>query len=291
MTQVLSKSKKDPEDSMPILKLADTEKRPAETALSDVPPSKKLKSDCSKKENSFPFKVELMKKDLVKKTQEATNLLSFLNQAEASNRNLMDKAKAVRTTQGKVEAKEEETESAAESAKAKAKATEVRVTEVKEKLKEALDSKKAKIKAADEKAYAEDITQLQVPFPPVSDTSEAEAKDDDEDEVEVEVVVEATTEAEVDTLAKSSTLNDQVLDLTGEDEDEVPKNTSPTKTTYEVKVQAAVQAAERGLDETLLEIDAKIQVDKFAQLTTEAETLPIAEATQSKENITQDPST
>ncbi|XP_028100537.1 uncharacterized protein LOC114299907 [Camellia sinensis] len=162
--------------------------------------------------------------------------------------------------QGKAEAKAEEAESAAEAAKAKAKAkvAEVKVVEAEEKLMETLDNKEAEIKATDEKAYAE---------------SQADA--------EVEDKVEAATEVKVDAMAKSPTLNDQVLDLIGENEDEVPKSASPKKTTSE----AEVQAVEKSLEETLLEIDAKIQADKSAQLTAEVETLSIIEARQFEENI------
>lgn len=100
-------------------------------------------------------KTEITRKELVRKTQEAANLLSSLNQAEANNRHLMDKAKAASAAQTEAEAKTKEAIVVAEAAKAVAEATEVKAARVEEKLKEALESKEAEIKAADEKAYAE----------------------------------------------------------------------------------------------------------------------------------------
>ncbi|KAF5933223.1 hypothetical protein HYC85_029394 [Camellia sinensis] len=70
-----------------------------------------------------------------------------------------------------------------------------------------------------------------------------EEKEEDEDK-EAKVVVDADGSAG----AKSPTLNEQVLDLTQDEEDKVSKSPSPKKTTFEVPI------AEKSLDQTLQEI-------------------------------------
>ena len=62
--------------------------------------------------------------------------------------------------------------------------------------------------------------------------------------------MEADTEGSA--VAKSPTLNEQVLDLTQDEEDEVQKTTS----------EAEVETASKSLDDTLREIDAEVEADK-----------------------------
>ncbi|CAL5418932.1 unnamed protein product [Camellia sinensis] len=138
-----------------------------------------------------------------------------------------------------------------------------------------------------------DIDQLNVPFPPSPNQSENEAEEvekvdneeaEDKKEAEAEV---AEKEYEATIRAKSPTLNDQVLDLTEEDEDEVSKSTSPKKAdTFETKITIAAKS----LDQTFLEIDAKIAAEKSTQLSTKVETMPTFKVEQSEINA-QDPST
>ncbi|GMP79490.1 hypothetical protein CsSME_00035012 [Camellia sinensis var. sinensis] len=119
-----------------------------------------------------------------------------------------------------------------------------------------------------------DMGQLNVPFPSSSNQSEDEAKEveeaDDEEagdkeEAEAEVTEE---ESEAAAGAKSPTLNEQVFDLTQDEEDEVQKTTS----------EAEVKTTNKSLDNTLCEIDAEVQAEKSTQLFIEADTTPIAKA-------------
>ena len=63
---------------------------------------------------------------------------------------------------------------------------------------------------------------------------------------------------------KSPTLNDQVLDLTGEDEDEVSKSSELKNANNS---EAKVITAGKSLDDTLEEIDDEITADTEAKKT------------------------
>ena len=101
------------------------------------------------------------------------------------------------------------------------------------------------------------IGQLDVSFPPYP--AESEKIDDGEEANAEEAAGEA--DAEVFASAKSFTLNDQALDLTKDDRDEVSKSASLNKATFGVKVLTA----EKSLDQTLLEINAEIVAKKSGQ--------------------------
>ncbi|XP_028073054.1 enolase-phosphatase E1-like [Camellia sinensis] len=116
--------------------------------------------------------------------------------------------------------------------------------------------------AVSEDSPLKNASNLVLPFPP--SLSQFEDEVESEDQVEAEKNEEATG-------AKSPTLNGQVLDLT---QDEVQKTTS----------EAEVEAANKSIDDTLREIDVEVQVDKFAQLSAEANTTPTTEAGQTVEN-------
>ncbi|XP_028104877.1 uncharacterized protein LOC114303898 [Camellia sinensis] len=227
----------------------------------------------------------------------------------------MDQAKASRATQNQAKEKAKIAEANAEAAKADLEAAKAKAIELEAKLQEALDSKDAEVKAADEKVFEEgqaavrdqykgqvnlacnrgyylgwmaalnkiyvlmdsplwDINQLQVPFPPALKESDDDAEEDDAEE-------KAEDEEEAAVGAKSPTLNEQVLGLTQDEVDEVSKSASPKTTASE----AEVQTAEKSLDQTFLEIDAEIEAEKTAeklsQLSTEADTQPIADAERS----------
>ncbi|KAL7264221.1 hypothetical protein ACSBR1_002221 [Camellia fascicularis] len=213
ITEILSDSEKDPDDSLLISKLVDVEKRSAEAESSDVPLAKKsrsegqgsgsgfhleetwapevlasnrrLKASNSAIENlkvsaalsttvllsvdmnqladfnyyenfammmrhsvlaiqhahSHAVKTEFVKKDFIKKTQEAAGLLTSLNKAETRVWSLMDKVKAAQNAQSQAEAKVEAAEAVAKVTKAEANAIEIKVAEAEAKLKEALHTK------------------------------------------------------------------------------------------------------------------------------------------------------
>ncbi|XP_028078898.1 uncharacterized protein LOC114280721 [Camellia sinensis] len=206
------------------------------------------------------------------------------NLHEYENFNLMMQhfvlAKVAKAAQDQAEAKVEAAEATTEAAKANVEAVKARAADFEAKLKKAIELKEAEVNTADEKAFEKVQAAFcdqykDMPFPPSLKDSEDEAE---EEETEAE---DANEEEEVAVGAKSLTLNDQVLDLTQDEEDEVSKSASPKKTTS----QAEVQTAKKSLDETLLKIDAKIQaektVKKTSQLSAKAKTPPTAKARQS----------
>ncbi|GMP47979.1 hypothetical protein CsSME_00015496 [Camellia sinensis var. sinensis] len=103
-----------------------------------------------------------------------------------------------------------------------------------------------------------DISQLEAPFPPSSVESEEVQADEEVDSEDVE----EGAGKEVVIGSKSSTLNDQILDLIG-DRNEVSKSSLPKKT---IMSEAEVLAAERSVDQTLQEIDAKVAAEVKAKI-------------------------
>ncbi|XP_028052400.1 uncharacterized protein LOC114256904 [Camellia sinensis] len=195
-----------------------------------------------------------MTKELVRKSKEAAGFLASLNNAEAKMKMLLDQAEAAKKAQDQAEEKAEATEAVAEVFKAQVKEVEAKTAEAQAKLRDALATKEAEIKAADEKAFSEG----QAAVSPNNSEDKAEDEDpeaDDADKGEAAIGV------------KSPTLNEQVLDFTQDDEDEISKSTSPKKATTE----AEVQAVEKSLDQTLFEIDAEIATEKESLLPTEAQ--------------------
>ncbi|XP_028084029.1 uncharacterized protein LOC114285204 [Camellia sinensis] len=256
MTQI------DSEDAVPISKLAEVkksqaaaEKRPVEADVSDSQPPKRLRSDQPEGSCSFPCNM--------------TWAPEFM-------------AKATRAVQGHAEAKAEANKGATEAAKAEVEAVKAKAAKFKAKLNEAIKSNEEEVKAADEKAFEEGQAAIcdqykeqvnkacnRVPFPPKpkdfgDEANEDNVEDSDADEEEKEAATDAM----------SPTLNEQVLDLTQDEEDDLAsKGASPKPTTTE----AEVQCAEKSLDQTLLEINAKIAAKKNAMMPTKADTTPIAE--------------
>ncbi|XP_028073924.1 helicase SWR1-like [Camellia sinensis] len=220
--------------------------------------------------HSYAVKTEMTRKELVKKTKEAAKLLSSLNQAEAKNRALLDQAKASKAAQDLAEEKAKKADAEAEAARADLEAVKAKIANLEAKMQAALDSKEPEVKATDEKAFEEGQAavrdqykgQLQAPFPPEpKDSGDEVDEDDTEDDEADEVEEEAATDA------KFPTLNEQI-DLTQDEEDDlVSKGVSPKPTTSE----AEVQCAKRSLDQTLLEIDIEIAVEKNATPPAEVE--------------------
>ncbi|XP_028110988.1 chromatin modification-related protein EAF7-like [Camellia sinensis] len=101
---------------------------------------------------------------------------------------------------------------------------------------------------------------------------EGEEKEEEDGEENEDEEAEVAADAEVSTRVKSLTLNEQVLDLTQDEENEVSKGASPKKTASEVPI------AEKSLDQTLQEIDAEHEVEnaaeKISHLSSRAETQP-----------------
>ncbi|XP_028073476.1 dynactin subunit 1-like [Camellia sinensis] len=210
--------------------------------------------------HSFAMQVEVMKKELVHKTKKAAGLLKTINKAEAKMKTLIDQAKVAKQAQGEAEERAETTDTIAEVLKAEKKEAEAKMIEAQAELRDALATKAAKIKAADEKIATlkelavpedsplRDIGRLVLPFPPASSQSEAKAGKEEEEEEGEEVEDEEAKD----------------------EEDRVSKGPFPQKTTSEVSI------AEKSIDQTLQEIDAELKakkaVEKSSQLSSEAET-------------------
>ncbi|XP_028097119.1 uncharacterized protein LOC114296988 [Camellia sinensis] len=257
----------------------------------------------------------MTRKELAKKTQEAAKLFFSLNHAEANNRTLFDQAKASRAAQNQAKKKAKTAEANAEATKANLEDAKAKAIELEAKLQEALDSKDAEVKAADEKAFEEGqaavcdqykgqdnlaynqgyyldwtavLNKISVPMASLHrDINQLQVpfplalKESDDDVEKDNAEEEAEDEKGAAVEAKSPTLNEQVLDLIQDEEDEVSKSASPKRTASE----AEVQTAEKSLDQTILEIDAEIEANKtvvkLSQLFAEADTQPIADAEQS----------
>ncbi|XP_028055049.1 uncharacterized protein LOC114259236 [Camellia sinensis] len=221
----------------------------------------------------------MTKKKLVRKTKEAVKLLSLLNHAKVNNRALLDQAKAAKAAQNLAEEKAKLANDEAEVARADLAAAKAKAAGLEAKLQEALDSKEAKVKAVDEKAFEEGQAAVRGQYQQQVNLASSSAflpelEDDTENDKADEVVEEATTDA------KSPTLNEQI-DLTQDEEDDlVSKGVSPIPTTSE----AEVQCSKRSLDQTLLEINAEIATKKNAMLPTEADKTLSAEVEQSQTN-------
>ena len=95
--------------------------------------------------------------------------------------------------------------------------------------------------------------------PPSQDVGESESEDGDEEEDEA--LVRKSKDADG---AKSPLQNEQVLDLTQDEEgDEVPKDAA-----YE-KESADATLADKSLDDTLAEIDAEVAADKAVEMSSQ----------------------
>ncbi|XP_028100798.1 uncharacterized protein LOC114300133 [Camellia sinensis] len=96
------------------------------------------------------------------------------------------------------------------------------------------------------------------PPPPSQAEEESESEFEDEEEGEDEALVRKSKEA---VGPKSPSLNDQVLDLTQDDDgDAVAKETTPEQASSDVP------PTEKSLDETLAQINAEIEAEKTAEV-------------------------
>ena len=104
---------------------------------------------------------------------------------------------------------------------------------------------------------------IPLPFPPAQPPSQdvGESESEDGDEEEDEALVRKSKDAGG---AKSPLQNEQVLDLTQDEEgDEVPKDAA-----YE-KESADATLADKSLDDTLAEIDVELVADKAAEMSSQ----------------------
>ncbi|XP_028096698.1 uncharacterized protein LOC114296591 [Camellia sinensis] len=110
--------------------------------------------------HSLAVKIEELKKKLSNKTKQVAKLLSSLNKAEARIRSLQDKAKAAQLAQSKAEDSTEAAENVVVVAKDEAQEAKEKESQAQIELQMELATKAAEIKAADEKAYAEEAANV-----------------------------------------------------------------------------------------------------------------------------------
>ncbi|XP_028070420.1 uncharacterized protein LOC114272901 [Camellia sinensis] len=243
--------------------------------------------------HSFAMQAFNIKKELANKTKEAAGLQRTINKAEAKIKTLMKQAEEAKKAQEEVEERAGAADAIAKVLEAEKKEVEAKTADAQAELIAALATKDAEIKAMDEKAYAEgaadvkedykrqvrkacnkgytlgwmaalkvlaipedsplkNASSLVLPFPLTPSQSEDEAEFE-------EVAEDKKTEKAEAAGTKSPTLNEQVLDLTHNEEDEVSKGASVEKTSSETSI------AEKSLDQTLKEIDAKLAAEKAAE--------------------------
>ncbi|GMP85400.1 hypothetical protein CsSME_00038571 [Camellia sinensis var. sinensis] len=235
---------------------------------------------------------------------------------------LEDQAEAATKAQTLAEEKAESAEAIKKVAEAEKREAEDKKVQAEKELQEALVTKDAEIKEADEKAYAQGMTdvieeyKLQVrqacnrgfslgwmalakklnipddsplrkaddiplPFPPPPPPShseeESESEFEDVEGGEEEGLIRKSKEA---VGAKSPSLNEQVLDLTQDnDGDDVIKEATPEQGSSDIP------QISKSVDETLAEIDAEIAADEEAEVSlqeiSEVQIQPVADAEKS----------
>ncbi|XP_028075421.1 dynactin subunit 1-like [Camellia sinensis] len=182
---------------------------------------------------NFALMLQHSVQELADKTREVSNLQKTLKKTKGKIKTLSDQAEAAIKAKDKAEEKADAAEAIAKVLEAQKKEAEKKMVEAQKELQDALAIKEAEIKAADERAYAEGA---------------ADVKEDYKKQVKQEAA-----------RFKSPTPNEQVLNLTQDEEGEVPKNDTPEKTTSDVSI------ADKSIDQTLKEIDAELSAKKDAE--------------------------
>ncbi|XP_028071931.1 uncharacterized protein LOC114274236 [Camellia sinensis] len=150
---------------------------------------------------------------------------------------------------------------------------EEKMAQAEKEFQEALATKDAEIKEANEKAYSQgmaDVTEayeLQVkqrthhillPFPPPPPPTQSDEDSESGDEEDNDALVRKAKEV---TASKSLPSTEQVLDLTQDEEgDVVVKETTPEQASSDVPV------ADKSIDESLAQIDAELAMEKAAEM-------------------------
>ncbi|KAF5953746.1 hypothetical protein HYC85_006602 [Camellia sinensis] len=289
----------DTEDTLPISKLAKSdksqsaaEKRPAEAHPSEFARSKRPRSfatttsGSSKRDVPWASQITLedkpvMASDSADDINVAVALSTVLlvpgdldrnaEMSEYENYALMlqhsVQAEATIKAQTDAEEKAESVEAIKKVLEAEKKVAEEETAQAQKELQEALAMKDAELKAADEKGYNKGVADVTADYE--KQVKQACNKgftigwiqSDDDSESEEEVLVRKPKDAAG---TKSSSLNEQVLDLTQDEEgEEVPKDATAEKTS------ADVLFADKSLDETLQEIDAELAAEKAAEVSSQ----------------------
>ncbi|XP_028061893.1 nucleolar protein dao-5-like [Camellia sinensis] len=241
--------------------------------------------------HSFTMQAFAIKKELANKTREAASLQKIINKAVTKINTLTNQAEVAKKAQDKAEEKTDVAKAIAKVLAAEKKEAKAKMVEAQKELQDALATKEAEIKLADEKAYAEGATDIKedckkqvrhacnkgytlgwmaalkgLAVPEDSPLRENKhivlpfpptpSQSEDEAESEKEAEAEKNKEAFG---TNSPTLNEQVLDLTQGKENEVSKEATPQKTTSDAPI------IEKSIDQNLQEIDAELAAEKAAE--------------------------
>ncbi|XP_028070061.1 otolith matrix protein OMM-64-like [Camellia sinensis] len=296
------------EDSLPISKLAESKKtssapakRSAETQPSESTQSKRPRSASAttsgSKKPDVPWAPKLTLEDRPIMSTESANDINvgvtlstilllpsdlernagyseyenyaLMLQHSVQMKKLEDQAEAATKAQQIAEEKAESAEAIRKVTEAENEEFKSKMAQAEKELQKALATKKAEIKEADEKAYAQDDSPLRnaeaVPlsFPPLPPPSQAEEESESEPEAEDEdnddgdaLVRKPKDAGEIQSLPQ----DDQILDLTHEEDEEVIKEATPEQASSDVP------PTDDSLNQTLAEIDAEIMAEKAAEV-------------------------
>ncbi|XP_028057517.1 otolith matrix protein OMM-64-like [Camellia sinensis] len=180
---------------------------------------------------------------------------------ESKMKKLEDQAEAATKAQQIAEEKAESAEAIRKVAEAEKEEFKSKMAQAEKELQKALATKKAEIEEADEKAYAQgmaDVTEdykLQVKQAEEESESEPEVEDEDNDDGDA-LVRKPKDAGEIQSLPQ----DDQILDLTHEEDEEVIKEATPEQASSDVP------PIYDNLNQTLAEIDAEIMAEKVAEV-------------------------
>ncbi|XP_028054924.1 uncharacterized protein LOC114259127 [Camellia sinensis] len=246
--------------------------------------------------HSFSIQSLENRKELADKRKEVASLQKANKSLQSKMKKLEDQAEAVIKAKDDTDEKAGAAEAINKVLEAQRKESEEKMAQAQKELQDVLATKDAELKAADEKGYNEGVADVIVdyekqvkqaynkgftlgwmallkklevsedsplrnadviplPFPPTP------SKSNDESESEEETLVRKPKETAG---IKSPSLNEQVLDLTQDEEgDEVPKEATPERASL------GVPLANKSLDQTPQEIDAELAAEKAAEMSSQ----------------------
>ncbi|XP_028096046.1 uncharacterized abhydrolase domain-containing protein DDB_G0269086-like [Camellia sinensis] len=222
--------------------------------------------------HSFSMQAFEVRKELADKIREVAALQKSLNRAKDKMETLADQAEAAVKAQDAAKEKADAAEAIAKVLSAEKKEAEAKMAEAQKELQDALATKEAEIKVADEKAYAEGVADVTTDYKRQDSLLRnadvlvllclpTPSQSEEDFESEEEALVRKTKETAG---AKSPTPNKQVMDLTQDEEgEEVPKDVTLEKETSNALI------ADKSLDQTLQEIDAELAAKKAAEISSQ----------------------
>ncbi|XP_028091514.1 uncharacterized protein LOC114291836 [Camellia sinensis] len=236
--------------------------------------------------HSFSMQSFENRQRLVDMKREASSLKKEIKSLESRMKKLEDQAEAATKAQTLAEEKAESAEAVKKVAEAEKREAEAKKAQAEKELQQALATKEAEVKEADEKAYTQGMVDVAEDYKlqvrQVEDESELEvdAKDEDEENNDDEALVRKPKDAAE---AKSPPPAEQVMDLTldeeGDEVGEVPKEIAIGLLSSDLLL------AERNLDNTLAEIDAEIEAEKVAdEVPPESSEVPVPAVANTEES-------